>query len=134
MTLLETVQAVDVAKVRRYDRLTKTTRVFYVVAAKITLTLGACVDAAQVRWQIENHGFKRCNALCASKHRYSASPEVMERIVLLLMAAQNLLVLFYHHSNATLSTTYRGLKGSVKHLVLLLQGSVELLTVVLNSG
>jgi len=134
MDNLGTVQPVDVARVRLYDTRTKTAEVFYVIASGIRLSLEAFAEAGRLRWQSENNGFKLFNALCASKHRYSRKPEVMERLVLLLMAGHNLLLLFRYRMKPILKKMFPGFKDSIKHLATLLKESVATLSVCLDTS
>jgi len=134
MDNLGTIKPVDAAKIRIYDTKTRTAEVFYVVACGIHLSLEALVEAGRLRWQAENQGFKLFNALCASKHRYSSKPEIVEHLTLLLMAGHNLLVLFHHHFKGKLKKMFPGFKDSIKHLATLLKESVATLSVCLDTS
>jgi len=69
---------------------------FYIVTNQLDLTMHQMRKIAKMRWNIENNGFKELSAYATTKHAYSKSRIVTEKLLLFFFLSYNLIKLFKH--------------------------------------
>jgi hypothetical protein len=90
---------------------------YYIITNQLDLSMHEMREIAKLRWNIENNGFKELSAYAKTKHAYSKSWGVTEKLLLFFFLSYNLIKLFKHELKKQ-GENWEKLLGKVKMTIL----------------
>ena len=99
---------------------------FYIITNQPDLNMHEMRKIAKLRWNIENNGFKELSAYAKTKHAYSKSWTVTEKLLLFFFLSYNLIKLFKHALEKQ-GENHKALLGKVKMTILFFVKKISML-------